>query len=281
MRAAIALTILLTFSGWAEAVEQPLKIVEPVFRQYDGGPLLAANHAFLEGENVVFGFQIAGFKENNKDAFKLRYQILVSDKDGVLLVEPFFSGTGGEISEQDRKSNWMPRVNYEFQLPTVLPRGQYFVHVSVTDEIANAEAKQDIPFPVNGPTVELSDVLAVRDFRFLRSERDGPPLNPASYRPGDPIWARFEITGYKTGEKNEFQVDFGLSVTDTSGKVLYTNEPAAEDSGKPFYPQKYVKGLLNLTTQKNTPTGSYTLVLTVHDRIGNQVNETRYPYRLE
>jgi hypothetical protein len=129
--------------------------------------------------------------------------------------------------------------------------------------------------------VEPSGTLAVRNFRFLRAEKDGTPLNPASYRPGDAIWARFEIAGFKLGDKNAFNVDFGLSVANAAGEILYANELADEDSGTPFYPQKYVRGLLSLTTQNNTPTGSYTLILKVHDRIGGQESVTNLPYRLE
>ena len=280
MRAAMTSALCVLSLCFSLSAAEGLQIVHPVFHQYEGGPVLDAGNQFLAGGNVVFGFQIANIKDDN-GVFKLRYQVMVTDKDGVLLVEPFVSGAGGELTDEDRKSHWMPKVTYEFQLPTILLPGEYTIRAQVRDEVGGTQVQQDIPLHIGGPVVEPSDTLVIRNFRFLRSDTDTTPLDQASYRPGDTVWGRFEITGYKIGEKNSFKVDFGLAIQDESGKQLYADESAAEDSGSPFYPHKFVRGVLNFSTQADTATGPYILVVTVHDRVGNQVSTTKHPFRLE
>ena len=57
---------------------------------------------------------------------------------------------------------------------------------------------------VRGHAVEASPALVVRNFRFLRDETEANVAASATYRAGDPIWARFDVTGYKIGGKNRF-----------------------------------------------------------------------------
>ena len=37
-------------------------------------------------------------------------------------------------------------------------------------------------------------------------------MRHAVYQPGDTLWAKFDITGYKFGENNRFSVDYGLAI---------------------------------------------------------------------
>ena len=69
----------------------------------------------------------------------------------------------------------------------------------------------------------------VRNFRFLRTEEDAEPLKIASYRPGDTVWARFDITGYKMGPGNQRDVAYTLTVTRADGKLfLPPGEPTVD-----------------------------------------------------
>lgn len=136
-------------------------------------------------------------------------------------------------------------------------------------------------FQVHGREVAPSDTLVVRDFRFLRSEDDTKPLQVAAYRPGDSLWARFIMTGYKLGDGNQFDIEYGLNVLRADGTVAYSEPHAAAQKDQPFYPQRYQPGVLNLNFPKDQKLGEYTIVLTVRDNLGGQNFEARQKFSVE
>ena len=121
----------------------------------------------------------------------------------------------------------------------------------------------------------------VRNFRFLRSEDDVKPLPVAAYRPGDAVWARFDMTGYKLGAKNQVDIEYGLTVLREDGSVAYTEPQAANQKIETYYPQRYQPGELNLNLAKDQPLGKYTIVLAVRDNLGQQMYETRETFSVE
>jgi hypothetical protein len=76
-------------------------------------------------------------------------------------------------------------------------------------------------------------------------------------------------------------VEYGLAILNESGAQVFAQPDAASDSKESFYPQRYVPGVLSLSLDPNVPKASYTLVVTVRDKIGNQTWETRQPFRIE
>jgi hypothetical protein len=247
--------------------------------QFDGGPALPASYTFVPGETVFFTFTVEGFKASETDQIKLSYVARAIDAQNVPLVPPFTGKLEAELAPEDK--NWQPKARHDFLLPTYLTPGAYRLAVSVKDELAGTEAALELPLRVRGRAIEPATALTARNFRFLRTEEDGEGLAAAVYRPADTVWARFEITGYKLGEKNRFQVDYGLAVLSPSGKVLFSQPQAATEQEEPFYPRRWVPGLLSLTGRADTKPGEYTLVLTVRDLIGKQTSESRHPFRVE
>ncbi len=118
-------------------------------------------------------------------------------------------------------------------------------------------------------------------FRFLRNEDDVKPLQVAAYRPGDSVWARFDMTGYKLGEKNQVDIEYGLTVLREDGSVAYAEPQAANQKIQTYYPQRYQPGELNLNLAKDQPLGKYTIVLAVRDNLGQQMYETRETFSVE
>jgi hypothetical protein len=174
----------------------------------------------------------------------------------------------------------MPIVRHSVPAPPLGDPGTYRILVLVKDLLAGAETKAEIPFRLGGRQVAPSDTLVVRNFRFLRSEEDREPLPAAVYRPGDTLWARFEIRGYKYAD-NAIHVEYGLAVLGPTGKTLYTEPRAAVEQSASFYPKRYLTGSLSLNLQPNAKPADYTIVLSVRDEIGKQVSETRHPFRIE
>ena len=252
--------------------------------QYEGGPGVPGSFEFLPGDTVFLSFRIAGchiVEKDDEEKIRLTYRIDALDPDGVRLKEEAKGEIEAELTPQDRKKKWTPIVRYEVLVPPSAPSGVYRLVVQAKDELSGATARQEVTFKVRGRPVEPSETLVVRNFRFLRSETAMEPLEVAAYRPGDSVWARFDITGYEFADSNRFSIDYGLSVFRASGKLLYSQEVAAEEQRESYYPQRHIPGSLSLNLTPDLPKGAYTIVLEVRDKIGEQVCETRQVFQVE
>jgi len=72
-----------------------------------------------------------------------------------------------------------------------------------------------------------------------------------------------------------------LAVLNADGKELFAQPEAAAESKESFYPQLIVPGALSLHLDPNVPSATYTLVVTVRDKIGGQTTEQRETFRVE
>ncbi|HSB12844.1 MAG TPA: hypothetical protein VLE22_00210 [Bryobacteraceae bacterium] len=254
-------------------------ITSPTLHQFEDGPAIPAGHRFIPGETVFFSCQVQGYRATPEQKVRLSYKVDAVDADGVLLVATDTGKIDTELAPQDKE--WMPKIRRAILIPPHAPPGQYRIVTTVKDEVGGQEAKTELSFQVHGRRVEPSDTLVVRNFRFLRSEQDDNPLPIAFYRPGNTLWARFEMTGFKIGEKNRVHVEYGIAILSPDGKQLFAQEQAAVEEDSPFYPKRYVPGQLSLNIQPKTPPGEYTLVVSVRDQVGAQTIETRQPFRIE
>jgi hypothetical protein len=175
----------------------------------------------------------------------------------------------------------MPKLRDTIVVPPLADTGEYAVLLKLSDELAKASLEKTAVFHIKGREVPPSDTLVVRNFRFLRGEEDGQPLPAAAFRPGDQVWGRFEMTGYKLGEKNQVDIEYGLTVLREDGSVAYTEPQAANQKIQSYYPQRYQPGVLNLNLAKDQPLGKYTIVLAVRDNLGKQMFETRETFSVE
>ena len=169
--------------------------------------------------------------------------------------------------------------------PCWFPRWQnpaYKILFSAKDELSGATALAEIAFEVRGHAVERSDSLVVRNFRFYRSgDDDAAPLKLAAYRPGDTVWARFDIIGYKLQANNQRDVAYTLAVSGPGGRVLLAPRQPTVDKGSSFYPMKYLPCVISLTLQPDIRPQEYTITIVAEDRIGNQTHESKQTFRVE
>ncbi len=267
-------------AAWlAVAPPAPLSIVKATLHQYEDGPALPPEFIFAPGETVFLDFQIQGYKVSPESRVHLQGRVEAVDAGGVLLAETFQREIKTELSPEDK--DWLPRVGHSIPVPSLGDPGTYRLRIAVSDLLASSEAKAEIPFRVGGRQVAPSDTLVVRNFRFLRSEEDRDALAVATYRPGEALWARFDIRGYKYGEGNRIDVEYGLEVLGPTGKSLHAEARAAVEQSASFYPKRYLPGSLSLNLQSNARAGDYTIVLRVRDQIGRQVCETRHAFKIE
>jgi hypothetical protein len=277
--------ILLAFTAVSNVRSAPaLSVVRAAFHQYEGGPALQAGFEYYPGDTVFFTFRIGGFQlagKGEEEFVHLGYTIETVDPSGLALREKTEGEVAAEVTEQDKKSGWMPIVRYEVLVPPSGPSGDYRVLIRITDRQSGASAESEAAFRVRGRDVAPSDTLAVRNFRFYRAEASTEPLRAAAYRPGDSVWARFDITGYKFLEKNRFSIDYGIKVLRASGAVLFEQAVAAGEERESFYPERFIPGSLSLNLTPDLAKGAYTVVVTVRDRLAGQTHETRQTFLVE
>jgi hypothetical protein len=261
------------------ADEPKLAVVQAQVHQSEDGPTMPSDAAFGPGEPVYFNCQVSGFKKNDEDRILLSWTLEARDSRNILLAPPEAGKISTDLSPEDRK--WMPKIRAIVSVPPLADSGAYKILVRLTDELAKSTAEAEVSFRVESRAVAPSDTLVVRNFRFLRTEEDAHPLEVAAYRPGDTVWARFDMTGYRLGEKNRFDVEYGVKALRPNGQVTYDQPHAAEQKEETFYPQRYAPGILSLNLPKDLARGQYTIVLSVHDNLGGQSYETREKFSVE
>ncbi len=258
---------------------RPLGIVTVLLHQFEDGPPVAAAEPFQPGDTVFLSFQVAGYRASESRRIHLTYRIEAADPAGVALAEPVADAIATELAPQDK--DWLPKVRYSVLVPPWAGSGSYRLRARVRDELAGADVTHDRNFTVRGRQVEPSPTLVVKNFRFFRSEEAAEPMPVAAYRPGDTLWARFDITGYRLADKNRYHVEYGIAVLRANGETLYAEPKAAEEQDSTFYPKRYVPGALSLNLQTELARGDYTIVVTARDRVGGETAESRQVFHVE
>ncbi len=283
MKSPVAALVL--WATLAVAADKPFAIVHPVFARGEDGVPEASDEDFVPGETIHFSCQVEGYRKMDKpddygkQNVSLKFQIEVRDKSGVLL-KPIQEGKIETTVTQEDK-DWKPKLRETIVVPPLAETGEYMVQIKLSDELAKTTVEKSAVFHLKGRDVAPSDTLVVRNFRFLRNEDDVKPLPVAAFRPGDSVWARFDMTGYKLGEKNQVDIEYGLTVLREDGSVAYTEPQAANQKIQTYYPQRYQPGELNLNLAKDQPLGKYTIVLAVRDNLSQQMYETRETFSVE
>jgi hypothetical protein len=272
------------FAAAPESPQTKLQIVNAGVQRVEDGPFLPRDYKFLPGDYLHFEFAVSGFKVSG-DAYSesrqisLNYTVEVVDDKNIALAPPERGTIRDDITPQDKK--WIPKRRASFLLPSYIAAGTYTARVTAEDVLAKTTAKAEYPFQIGGRAIRPVTTLTLQNFRFLRSQQDGPGLEVAAYRAGATVWARFDITGFKVGPANSVALQYGVKVLRPDGSQIFTRPEAANEKIATSYPPQFVPGVLSVTTTPNLAGGEYTMVVTVHDLIGNQDRETSYKFRIE
>ena len=250
--------------------------------QFEDGPVLGDAHVFLPGETVYFSCRLTGYQTavaaDDQRSVKLSWQLHVADPAGVTVVPDANGRIETPVFSQDK--DWRPKFVYSFVIPPFASGGKFRIETKVRDEVGASQADAQLNLTVRGRDVEPSSELVARNLHFQRTETDATPLDPPLYHPGETLWARFDITGFKHGEKNRYSVEYGLAILRENGEQVFAQPSAADDSHESFYPQQYVPGAISLNLDPMVPEGAYTLVITMRDKVGEQSAEARAPFRI-
>jgi hypothetical protein len=256
---------------------KPLAIVRATLHQ--GGedqPPIPASYEYVGGEALYLSYRVSGYTVNKDGLVQVRSRIMGLDPDGVMLFDPVTDTVEVEMSPNDK--DWMPVVRRTLSLPSLLSPGEYLLRLYVADEYGKSNVEQTVRFKVQGRVVPRSETLVIRGFGLFASESAHTPLDPPVHKPGGPLLARFVLTGYKLGEKNKFEVAYGIRILRPDGSTLFDQPDAAQESDSPFYPKRWLEGGLSLNSNPDTPAGEYTLVVTARDMVGNQTAEEKFRF---
>jgi hypothetical protein len=259
-----------------------LAIERVAVHQFEDGPVLGDAHFFLPGETVYFSCRLTGYQTavtgDDQRSVKLSWQLHVADPAGIRVVPDASGRIDAPVFSQDK--DWRPKFVYSFVIPPFASGGKFRIETKVRDEVGASQIDAQLDLTVRGRDVEPSSVLVARNLHFQRTETDATPLDPPLYHPGETLWARFDITGFKHGEKNRYAVEYGLAILRESGEQVFAQPAAADDSHESFYPQSYVPGAISLNLDPMVPEGAYILVITMRDKVGEQSAEARAPFRI-
>lgn len=260
-------------------VAAPLEIVRPLVSNVDGGAVLPAGNEIQPGETIFFSCRIHNYQKTPEEKVHLAYSVEAFDPKGVPLVELYKNEITEEVAPQDK--DWMPRIATQIAVPPLIAAGTYQIAVTVEDLIAKAKAELKVPFTVRGHNLTSSESLTVENLQFFRTEEDARPVEKPAYSPGDAVWTRFDITGFRYGTHNKLDVSYVVSVLDQSGKVLWTQPEPTTEQTESFYPKLWIPASMSITTQKNTKPGEYGIAIQVKDAIGNQTFEKKAAFTVE
>jgi hypothetical protein len=258
---------------------QTLKVVRPLVSQSEDGPTLENGLVFEPGDLVYFSFLVENYKIGATGKVQLTGHIQAFDPKDIPIAPMDEAVIGTSVSEEDKE--WKPKLRSQIQIPSIAPPGNYKIKYDVTDQQTHQMAAGDLVFPVGGKGVEPAAALVIRNFGFYRTQEDESPLKTVAYRAGDMLWVRFDLTGYKHGDQNSIDVTYDVAVFAPGGKQLFAQENAAVEKSQAFYPQPWVPGAFNLSLQSNMNPGVYTLAITAHDAMENQMAVTRADFRVE
>jgi hypothetical protein len=146
----------------------------------------------------------------------------------------------------------------------------YTVKFDVTDDQSKESASGESTFGVEAKLVAPSNELTIRELNFYRSQENTTALITPSFRPGDMVWVKFYINGYKYGEQNSIDVSYDVELFGADGTSIMKKEDAAMEKSTAYYPQPYIPGIFNLTLKPTMTLSVYTVVITAHDAVGNQ-----------
>jgi hypothetical protein len=275
MRSLLLLALLPALAPAAES----LGVVQAVIAQMDGGEALPADFQHAPGETLFFTCRVAGFTKSAKEQIHLKYSVQAFDPKGVALSEIYQNEMEEEVGPQDKE--WLPKIETQVDLPPILRGGAYKIQVKVEDVLAKASAELAVPFQVHAKDVAASAVLTVRNFQWYHTDEEDKPMARPVYRPGDSMWMRFDMVGYKYGAGNKIDVSYAASLVLASGKVIWTQpEPAVEQS-ESFYPKPYIDGEFGISLQKNFQPGTYTMSVAVKDAVGKQTFEGKFNFTVQ
>lgn len=261
------------------AAAPALGVVRPVIAQSDGGDALPSAFKHVAGETLFFSCNIAGFTKSPENQISLTYSVQAFDPKGAPVADIYKGVSKEEVGPQDK--NWLPKIETQIVLPEILRPGSYKIVVKVDDLLGKTSADLAVPFEVNGRDVAPSPTLLARDFHWYHNEDELQAMSQPVYHPGDNMFMKFVITGYKYGQNNKVDVSYVASLVLENGKTIWTQQEPAVEQTEGYYPKPYVTGEFGISLNKDFKPGTYTMAVAVKDTVGKQAYEGKFQFTVQ
>ena len=147
----------------------------------------------------------------------------------------------------------------------------------------SSDAKRIFPpllLATSGPSTPalLARALGVRNFAFLQME-NGPERNPAPYKLGDRVVARYLVGGLTADATGRFHVQSTVTPFDPGGLPLYT--PTKNDLVGSATDASPPGGRSWFDLPPYAPPGTYKLLIAIHDAVKNADAEFEQRFTVE
>lgn len=266
------------------AADHNLEILDAGVQRSEDAPFAPAEFQFFPGDYLYFRFQVSGYAIETDPKTEVRklslsYEITPQDSKGIALTPAVSGKIVDELSSEDK--NWTPKRRTSFLLPSFVAAGDFTIHITVKDLIANTSTERDLPFHIGGVHIVPSSGIAIQNFQFFRNEDDKDPVELAAYRPGDTVFARFDMAGFQVGPENKYHLAYGVTVLRPDGKPYLEQPSAAELADVSFYPAQFLSGNVNVITAKNSARGDYLMILTARDLVSSRTYQVKRSFSLE
>ena len=136
--------------------------------------------------------------------------------------------------------------------------------------LAAAVVLAQAPAPAPAGTLALTNVRST--FGSLGAARPAGALVP-----GDTLFIAFDIEGVPVDADSKAVYAMAMEVTDSAGKVLYKQEPAAKADFVPFGGKK-LPGQAFIAVGQDQPAGDYTLKITVTEPKSKQATSLAHKF---
>lgn len=266
-----------------DAATGELRVAYVSFSRYEGGPPLPQPVTFLPGEQVVMRAKLAGFRvaETSFQDYRvsLSYEVDATDARGILIGKL----KKGEIREAVHKEDkdWLPTLDYIFLIPEMAEYGETKIRILIRDDISRQERVFEQSILVNGKRLPTLESIAVINFGFYRRQEDASPLPAGVYRPGNTLWAKFDLAGFRIEDKSHFHAECDVQVRDAEGKVLFEQPQALSTEATPEYPQRYLPGIFSLEIRPGTAKGNYAIAVIARDLLSGETAESVFPFAID
>lgn len=218
---------------------------------------------FEPGKEAFLQFRLGPVASNKQGHVDTQVNFVVKDSQGRPLLEPVllelkepFPGGGNGRGE-------LP-INFKLRLPAYVEGGDYIIEVVAIDRLGKQEIQDKIPFQVKGPKIPKGASLGVQDYRFRGEE--GVKAEP-DYRPGETVYSKFNVLGFKLGEKNDVKLRLSLLVLDQKGQILLDRPNLLSIAEGFFYPPSYFPVNTRVNLAPGASAGNYTLNYSLHDEV--------------
>jgi hypothetical protein len=271
--------LLLAFLPLSLMAAAPFGVVKPVIAQSDGGDAVPADFPHTAGETMFFMCHIAGFTKSANEQIDLTYTVQAFDPKGVAVAEIYKGEAKEEVGPQDK--DWLPQLETQIVLPDILRPGTYKIVIKAQDLLAKTSTELSVPFQVVGKDVPASPTLTVTNFRWYHTEDDEKPLSSPVYHAGDPMYMKFDMTGFKYGANNKVDVTFQSALTNTEGKVFFSQPQPAGEPSDGFYPKPYLSAEFGISLGKDFKPGTYVMAITLQDKVGGQTYPGKFEFTVQ